>query len=490
MTVWRVGTLICALAMGATPLLLPAQAKAKGLQLDAVIQAALGRGQKVGHADIKLKLAEARLREAKGAFDWRTTARAGWTRLYFPRAQLVQGYDVLTNTSESSSNVQVEVGVSHLFHNGIRIEPGISYFPVANASRAQTFGAVRPLPFVNLQIPLLHVFDEDNTAAANERAALKEESGSIYELAAARQQAVSDAVQTYWRCIAAQEMTQILETEKARADRDIKALRAQQKSGQIDMAAVEIAAAKEIRRDSELAQSRENVAQCRMYLSLLVGRKKAAELPAMSVAFPQIQNLTLTAGRLREATLNKIALKNRPDIAASEQDISAAEDRVASAKAGQDPKVNLSLNPDGAFLSVAMSIEGDRADGAEAVAEAEAAEARLTLTELRQQIGRNVTSVVVALRNSLSTLVALRASDRVMARIIQESRQAARAGGVDAKDVRLREEERIDIELQLVQASLDSALDLAKLRLVTGTVATDGPTAASKDAALFKSLQF
>jgi outer membrane protein TolC len=462
----------------------------KGLQLDAVIQAALGRGQKVEHADIKLKLAESRLREAKGAFDWRTTARAGWRRLYFPRARLVQGYDVLTNTSESSSNVQVEVGVSHLFHNGIRIEPGISYFPVANASRAQTFGAVRPLPFVNLEIPLLHVFDEDNTAAANERAALREESGSIYELAAARQQAVSDAVQTYWRCIAAQEMNQILEAEKARADRNIEALRARQKSGQIDMATVEIAAAKEIRRDSELAQSRENVAQCRMYLALLVGSKESAELPTMAKAFPRMQNLTSTAGRLRDAALSKVALKNRPDIAASEQDISAAEDRVASAKAGQDPKVNLSLNPDGAFLSVAMSIEGNRADGAEAAAEAEAAEARLTLSELRQQIGSDVASAVVALRNSLSTLVALQASDRVMARIIRESRRAARAGGVDAKEVHSREEEEVDIELQLVQASLDSALDLAKLRLVTGTVATEGPTAASDDAALFKSLQF
>ena len=488
MTFWRAYILIYVLAMGAATLQSPAEARA--LQLDAVVQAALNNGQQVKHADIKLKLAEARLREAKGAFDWRTTARAGWKQLYFPKAEIIHGYTVLTNSLESSSNVQVELGVGRLFHNGIRVEPGISYFPVLNASRAQTFGAVRPMPFVNLQIPLLHVFDENNTAAANERAALKEETGSIFERNAAQQQAVSNAVQTYWSCVAAQEMTQILEAERTSSDLYIKALRAQQKSGQIDMATVEMASAKEIRRNSELAQARENVAQCRMYLSLLIGSKKSLELPTMSDAFPKMQDLAQAAGRLRDGTLNDIALKNRPDIEADEQDISAANDHVASAKAGQDPKVDLLVNPDGAFVSFSMSIEGNRADGAEEAAEAYAAEARLTLTELHQQIGREVTSAAVALRNSLSTLAALRASVHAMRRIVEESRRAARAGGLDTKEVHSREEELVDLELQRVQASLDSAIDLAKLRLITGTVATQGPTAASDDVDLFKSLQF
>jgi outer membrane protein TolC len=476
--------------MGAATLQSPAEARTKSLQLDAVIRAALDNGQEVKHADIKLKLAEARLREAKGAFDWRTTARAGWKQLYFPKAEIIHGYSVLTNNVETTSNVQIEMGVSHLFRNGIRIEPGISYFPVLNASRAQTFGAVRPMPFVNLQIPLLHAFDEDNTAAANERAALKEETGSIYDRTAAQQQAVFNAVQTYWRCVAAQEMTSILEAEQASSEIYFRTLRAQQKSGQIDMATVEMASAKEIHRNSELLQARENAAQCSMYLSLLIGSKTAPELPTMSDAFPQMQDLAPVARQLRDNTLNEVAQKHRPDIAADEQDISAADDRVASAKAGQDPKVNLLVNPDGAFVSVSMSIEGNSADGAKEAAEAEAAEARLTLTELHQQIGREVTSAVVALRDSLSTLATLRASNRMMSQIVEESRRAERAGGLDAKDVHAREEEQVDLKLELVQASLDCAVDLAKLRLVTGTVATQGSSAASDDTALFKSLEF
>ena len=490
MTFWHAGTLLLALAMGTVQLLVPAQAGTKTLDLDTVVQAALDNGQKVKHADIELKLAKARLREAKGAFDWHTTARAGWRRLYFPKVLPIQGYNVLTNTLDSSSNVQVEMGVSHLFHNGIRIEPGISYFPVANASRAQTFGAVRPIPFLNLQIPLLHVFDEDNTAAANERAAFREETGSVYERTAARQQAVFDAVQTYWRCTAAQEMRRILMAEQASSNRYLEALRVQQKSGLVSVATLEIASAKELHRASELAQTQDNVAQCRMYFSQLIDNKGSVNLPTMSDAFPKMRNLVPGIVRLRDGNLNEIALMDRPDIAASQQDVSAAEDRVASAKAGQDPKFDLSLNPDGAFLSFSMSIENNLADGEEEEAEAKADEARLSLTELHQQIGRDVTNAVVALRSSLSALKALRASDRVMTRIIEETRRAARAGGLDAKDVHVREEERVDLELQLVQTSLDSALDLAKLRLVTGTVETNGPRAASEDSVLFKSLQF
>ncbi len=79
MTFWRAETLIYALAIGATALQSPAEARA--LQLDEVVQAALNNGQQVKHADIKLNLAEARLREAMESGPAAPMTRDDWDEL-------------------------------------------------------------------------------------------------------------------------------------------------------------------------------------------------------------------------------------------------------------------------------------------------------------------------------------------------------------------------------------------------------------------------
>lgn len=463
---------------------------AEPLELSTVIRAALERGPKGIQANIRLKLAEARLQQAQGAFDWRATARSGWTRLYFPREQNLLGTNVLTNNLQSSWSVQLNAGMSKTFHDGISIEPGISYFPETRASRAQTLGATRPLPTLNLQVPLLHALDERNSEAAAERAAYNEVTGSQFERAAGRQQAVLDAVQTYWRCVAEQEIVSILQSEKASASSYISSLRALHANGQIDQATVERAAIEDTHREADLSRARENFGRCRSDLLALVGPHGAADLPNMTAAIPQMLALEPAARQLHDDQLGEMALKNRPDVKALEQYVSSANETLESARAGQDPKLTLTANPDGVFLTISKSIQGNLEDGRVAESEAKLAQARQNLVELRQLVDRDVSSSVVALQDSLNLLDTLATSDRSLSQVIEDSRRAVRSGGISPADLRTRERELADLKVELMQTTLDSVLNLASLRLVTGTIETEAPTAADQNATLFQTLHF
>ena len=164
----------------------PSQAIAQQLTLQPVIAAALDHGSKVAHADVKVTQAQGQAQEASGAFDWRANGQAGWARLYYPRVQTVGGVEVLSNELENSWNPQITTGASKLFRDGIQIQPGITFYPGASASQAQTLGLTRPVPSLNVQVPLTHGLGGDNTAAANERASLDEVDGAQRERTAAQ----------------------------------------------------------------------------------------------------------------------------------------------------------------------------------------------------------------------------------------------------------------------------------------------------------------
>src|SRR5581483_5243279 len=216
-----------------------AQARADDLQLSTMIHAAMDHGSKLQHADIALKLAQARLQEAEGAFDWSGSGKIGVSRVYYPRTQTVGGVSVPTNKLDSSTAEQVTAGFSKLFRDGIQIQPGISYYPDLSASSAQTFGLTRPIPSLNLQIPLLHTFDGNNAAAANERAADFGVAGASLERNAGLQQSVLEAVQVYWRCLAANEEQGILADRHASSQTYLESLRKLAAAGQTEAATVQ-----------------------------------------------------------------------------------------------------------------------------------------------------------------------------------------------------------------------------------------------------------
>lgn len=478
------------LALAASLLLLSPGARAEDLQLTAMIHAAIDHGPKLQQADITLKLAQARLQQAQGAFDWNATAKVGITRLYYPRTQIVGGVSVLTDKLDSSSAEQVTTGFSKQFRDGIQIQPGISYFPNVNASNGQTLGQTRPVPTLNLQIPLLHAFDGNNMAAANERAADFGVAGAQLERSAGLQQAVLEAVQIYWRCLAAGEEQSILADRHASAQAYLESLRKLAAAGQVEAAALQRESARQTIADADLGKVRELMALCRADLSGLLGPAKDTSLPAIAKAFANLGELPARAATLNEATLTDLAIRKRSDLQALVEYEAGAREKLAAAEAGLDPKLGLTLNPDGAFLTLSRSLEHNTEQGLAAEARANAADARLKIAQLRNQIARDVSQGVAALQDSLNQYQALQQADRDLAKIVLDARSGLQSGGIDQAQFRALQGERADIAVRLVEAELDCALNLAALRAATGTVTIEEAAGDGQIAMQFRSLQF
>jgi outer membrane protein TolC len=469
---------------------LAGKAAAQELGLHTVVGAALQRGSQVAHADIRVQLAEAQARIATGAFDWQASARAGWSRLYYPRVESVGGVQVLTDDLQSSWNPQITAGASKLFRNGMTVQPGITLYPGSGASQAQTFGLTRPQPSLNLQVPLLHAFDENNEAAANERASLEEVDGSRLERNAARQQAALEMTQTYWRCLAAAGERQALENNQRQLQAYIERQRGLARAGQLTPLALEQAVVGQANRDRQLEMIRIAESGCRGVLAALLRQEAPLVLPQMGRAFPGMETLAGAAPRLNEATLTDLAYRNRPDLQALEKYVAAAGVRVAGARAGLDPKLNLVIDPNGFFVNLNKSLGGNTENGLFARTEAQAREASLKLTEMKGQIRRDIAQGVASLKRSFSALAGRQKSRDMLAQATLEARQAYQSGSMNAETLRLLEEEHADSEVQLLEAQLDCALDLAGLRLVTGTLVVEGEEAAARNALLLRSLEF
>jgi hypothetical protein len=61
---------------------------------------------------------------------------------------------------------------------------------------------------------------------------------------------------------------------------------------------------------------------------------------------------------------------------------------------------------------------------------------------------------------------------------------------MDSVTLRGLQDQRANAQVALAEARLECALNLAALRLVTGTLVVDGPDAAQRNAVLLKSLRF
>ena len=339
-------------------------------------------------------------------------------------------------------------------------------------------------------MPLLHAFDDNNPAAATERAAFFGVVGAKFERTASLQQAVVASVQTYWKCLAAADEEAILANRQTLSRNYLQSLHKLLGAGQIESAILDREAARQTANDANLSKVRELLALCRSDLATLVHAEKDIALPTIASAFPGLSDMHARAAGLNEAEMTELAYQKRPDLQALQQYVSGANDKLAAAQAGLDPKIDLSVNPDGVFVSVSRSLEHNSEEGVLAEAAANASDARLNVTEMRSQIARDVSQGLAALNDSLSNFDALRQSDQAMTAVLKDARHAVRTGGMDTDQLRVLEGEQADTAVRLIEAELDCVLNLAALRLTTGTVETDDPASDARSAVLFQSLEF
>lgn len=429
--------------------------------------------------DEKVNGAAARLKQASGAFDWMVTGEGGYLTLYVPRVVPgPNGQGLLSNQTDSVGTGYVSGGIGRTFRNGISIRPGVTAYPNAGASVAQTLGQTQFRPSLGLSIPLLRGLGE-TAADAVEISAQEALKGSRLARDFAVASLVNDTVQIYWRCQAADEVarnTRDFDSQAATYDAALASLAGK---GLVEPTVATRAKAMAAARHVGVVQAGNAAEDCRRDLAAATGGAVAA--PA--AALPAMERMAAAVEGLKEAALVDMALANRADFKAAQENVAAAEAKLGGAQDATAPSLNLALEPDRAVLRFSQSIQNSTGEGLRDEALSNLSAAKIAQSQMQSQIRQQVSITLRNLKASYADWTLLRAAAEEMDDVVKDAGGRARLGVIERSDFVTIQSQRTDIQNQMVNARLQFASSLATLRLVTGTV---NPAAESADSVAAK----
>lgn len=437
-------------------------ASAQPMRLEDAIGAALGRGPAMQREDERVNRAAGRLQQAQGAFDWQGLADTGWERLYVPRSQ----GGVLTDQTDTIDAWRTTVGIGRKFRNGIEIRPGVTvYAESGGASTGQSLGQTRTRPSIGLTVPIVRGLLGQDAGASAESAAQDALSGAQLARSFTAQRVVHDAVQTYWRCLAATRQVETLTSSDQEAREYIEWLRRLADTGQIERTILQRAEAGQAMRRVDMGRAQEALRACRRDLALLAGGAPTpvGEFPAVEAAGPAVD-------RLNEADLMEIALARREDLRASERQIAAEAARLRSAQDGTLPKLELYADANRGGVRITRSLGQDVEKGQVAEAAAAESEARLNRQQLETQIRVELQDALGQLQQARSIWLTMASSTRLLEQVVADTRRRVAAGVTDRREYRETQDQLTQLRRQMIEANLQYAAALAALRLSTGTI--------------------
>ena len=458
---WRcLGGLLALTAMS-----MSGHAAAQAIRLEDAIRSAMTGNIVVRQQDVQVSGAEARLKEAGGAFDWTVGAESGYQTLYVPQSR----NGVLTDQTQTIIAPYYSANVGRMFRNGISVRPGITAYPGSGVTAGQTMGLTQLRPSLGLTIPLLRGLGEEN-ANATERAATESLKAAQFGRRFALERMVHDVVQTFWRCLATDQHAQII-LESDRQATEYEAVLGQlAERGQVEPNVVQRATATNVSRHLSVDQAQNSVQVCHRDFGLAIGNISGATSPTPVGELPAMDNLGPTIEQLNQAALTDLAFSQRPDLRAVQQSIAAEGARRVGADDGKRPVLNLLLDPQGVILRYTQSLENNAGEGHAAAAAAAENEARLNLLQLQDKIRVDVSDALRNLRRSQSDWSAVSKAEHQMEQIVTDTERRAKAGATDRNDLLTAQDQIAQLRQQLVDIRLQFASSLAALRLATGTI--------------------
>ncbi|HEX4111442.1 MAG TPA: TolC family protein [Stellaceae bacterium] len=438
------------------------------VQLQDVIRDALQGSLSLHRAKNKIDSAKGQLLEAKSPFDWTALAQTGWQRFFAPG---------LTGVSTGSGFVdawRTTVGVTKEFSNGISMSPGVTTLITPGIKSLQALGYQQVLPTINLTIPLDRGLGTEN-ADANERAATASLRGSRLDYDYALQKAVHDAVQIFWRCLAAADQRMVmLESDQQQTDYE-HYLQEMVSRGQLEPETVQRAQADHALSEENIERANEGVWSCRRELASAVGVGGRAMLePTGDLPHPERYGPAIA--KLQPESLVAYALDNRRDLRALKSYVEAQRDRLKGAKDELNPKVDVVLDPFQAFVRYSQSINRYGAKGHIAEIMSAESDAEIALEQGRQSVRSDIENAITGLQELWRGWPMLIGAQHNLQHMEETTEQRVRAGTADRSALRAAQDDLARAKHATFDTRLRLASILASLRLYTGTVALDGDT--------------
>lgn len=423
--------------------------------------------------DEKVKTAATHVQEAAGTFDWTAQAQGGWQELYVPRtiySPVIPGKGILSNNTDILSAYYYSLSIGREFRNGIQVSPGVTAYPsTSGASTAQTFGLTALRPSLGLRIPLLQGLGEEAADAA-ELAAKSTLVGTRFDRDYAIAHTVHDMIQTYWRCLAADEIVKISEQSLRDGQEYSDSLKQQAQRGLIEPSVAQTYIAANATRQIALDQNEDAVRSCRRDLAVSTRGEAVGTLPAPVGTLPAMTAVDAAVAGLSDTALNDLALNNRSDLKAAREYISAALAARRGAEDTKSPVLTLQIDPTRAIVVYSQSLENNTAEGHATEALSAQRQSEVALHQLETQVQVDITDCVRNLHSALTEWQDGIKAEKLTQAAVESDEKRARFGIIDRKILLQTKDQLTQIRTAVVNAELLFASNMAMLRLVTGTV--------------------
>ena len=440
-------------------------AAAQQLTLDEAIRTGIANSLVIRQQDTQVSGAEARLKEAGGAFDWSVGAETGVQTLYVPGTR--GGF--LTDQTQTIYSPYYSANIGRVFRNGIEVRPGVTAYPGSGTTAGQTLGLTQLRPSLGLSIPILRGLGEES-ADANERSAAESAIAARFDRNFVTERVVHDVVQTFWRCIASDQHVQIADQSDQQATVYVTMLQLLAERGLIEPTLVQRVVAMNVGRHLAIDQARDAAQACHRDLGLVMGNLAGAPAPSPVGELPGIDAFGPAIDRLNQASLVDLAFEQRTDLRAIQRNIAAAGAASVGAEDAKRPVLSLLLDPQRTIVTYRQSLQNNAAEGHAAAAAATENGARLSLLQLQDRIRVEIAAALGNLRQSNSSWLAVKKSEQQMENVVADTERRAEAGLVDRSEVLAVRDQLTQLRNQLIDLRLQFAASLAALRLATGTV--------------------
>jgi outer membrane protein len=514
----KLGLLCALLAATFVPLPIPAQSPTP-LTLDDAIRSTLLRHPQLRIQEQQAVAQQGVLQQAKGQFDTNLVGDASQGHTYRPLTAyeefLYAQYDLVPIASATTNTSQIALGATKELRNGIVLSPSITATRLTDNLTNRGGISQGAIEFA-VTLPLLRgrgravVTAQETSSELQLKAAMFEVNETITGL-------LATVASSYWNAVAATKQLEILRGSESRARTLTESIQSLIDADRLPRADINNVEADMATREANRLAGEQRLVEARQQLAIDMGldASEFAELPETATEFPaELPPDQIPTGASSLERYIQLALDQRPELAAQKQRQQASRIIVGASRNALKPDLNVTLGTgvsgldegariDEYLFSPLHSARGadltggisyrfpparDAAAGVLKQATAAATQADLQYREIARRTAAAVGPALTGMRSEALQLRSTHESVRFYRNSLDAEREKLRMGAGSVINT-ITIEDRLTGALQgEIQAELEYAQALVRLRLVTSTIVSSDQKGGSVDSTVFSVL--
>jgi outer membrane protein TolC len=486
------------------------------LTLDDAIRSTLLRHPQLRIQEQQVIAQQGVLQQASGQFDTNLVGDASQGHAYRPLTAyeefLYAQYHLLPIASASTNTSQIAIGATKELRNGIVLTPSITATRLTDNLTNRGGISQGTIGFA-VTLPLLRgrgravVTAQETSSALQLKAAMLEVNETITEL-------LATVASSYWNVVAATKQLNVLRESESRASRLAESIQSLIDADRLPRTDINNAEADMASREANRLAAEQRLVEARQQLSIDMGldASEVSELPDTATDFPgELTPDQLPNGPVALERYVQLALEQRPELVAQKQRQQASQIFVGAARNSLKPDLDVTLGTGASGLDEGSRIDEylfsplhsargvdfrgsityrfpparDAAAGALKQATAAAAQADLEYQEIARRTAASVGPALSGVRSEAIQLGRTHESVLFYRNSLDAENEKLRMGAGNVINTITIADRLTGALLSEIQAELEYAQALVRLRLATSTIVSPGQWGGSVDPAVF-----